>query len=158
MTKLFLPILLVVVLFSACGKEGPASTPCDTITTKAPDAEVGTLKAWIESQNITATADDRGFYYVIKTPGTGGKINPCSSIKVNYRGRLTTGQEFDANNGITFNLANLITGWREGIPLIEKGGNIMLYLPPSLAYGTQAQSGIPANSILIFTIDVVEVY
>ena len=56
--------------------------------------------------------------------------------------------------GLTWaRLSQVVVGWQQGIPLIAPGGNITLYLPPSLAYGPQAQTGIPANSILIFKID-----
>ena len=64
---------------------------------------------------------------------------------------------FDSGNGVSFGLNQLIVGWQEGIPLIAPGGSITLYLPPSLAYGAQAQQGIPANSILVFQIDLIRI-
>ncbi|MEN9448088.1 MAG: hypothetical protein RJA25_1378, partial [Bacteroidota bacterium] len=42
--------------------------------------------------------------------------------------------------------------WQEGIPLIGKGGKIKLLIPSALGYGTTAHGAIPANSILIFDI------
>ena len=48
-------------------------------------------------------------------------------------------------------------GWQAAIPLIAPGGSITLYLPSSLAYGARAQNGTPANSILIFKIDLIRV-
>jgi FKBP-type peptidyl-prolyl cis-trans isomerase FkpA len=74
---------------------------------------------------------------------------------VKYTGRLTNGSVFDSSTGATFALANLITGWQQGIPYIGKGGKITLYLPPSLGYGSQASGSIPANSILIFEIELI---
>ena len=67
------------------------------------------------------------------------------------------GSTFDSGNGVEFPLSNLITGWQEGIPLLSPGGKITLYLPPSLAYGTNASGSIPRNSNLIFTIDLIKV-
>ena len=64
---------------------------------------------------------------------------------------------FDSGNNVQFNLSGLIIGWQEGIPLIAPGGSITLYLPPSLAYGSTAVGSIPANSILVFTIDLLAV-
>jgi FKBP-type peptidyl-prolyl cis-trans isomerase FkpA len=104
-----------------------------------------------------ATADERGFYYTIHSAGSGTKPTICSNVTVNYTGKLTTGSTFDSANGISFDLNRLIVGWQAGIPLIAPGGSITLYLPPSLAYGSQAQTGIPANSILVFRIDLVKV-
>jgi len=106
-----------------------------------------------------------GFYYKIVSPGTGTATpNLCSQIGINYKGQLTNGNVFDQSTQMAvFNLGQLIVGWQKGIPLIKTGGKINLYLPPSLAYGSQAirdQQGntlIPANSILIFTVDLVAI-
>lgn len=143
---------IAAFVFTSCQRD-TASAQCDPITTKAPAAEVTTLQQYIANSNITATADSRGFYYTITNPGTGTKPTACSNVTVDYVGKLTNGTQFDANNNIAFSLTGLITGWQEGIPLIAPGGSITLYLPPSLAYGSQAQNGIPANSILVFKID-----
>ncbi|GAB2553902.1 hypothetical protein GCM10027190_00420 [Spirosoma areae] len=134
-------------------------TPCAqaAVTTKAPQAEITALKQYIDANRITATADDRGFYYTIQSAGSGAKPTVCSNVTVNYTGKLTDGKTFDSGAGVSFGLNQLIVGWQEGIPLVAPGGSITLYLPPSLAYGSQAQNGIPANSILIFTIDLVRV-
>jgi len=80
-------------------------------------------------------------------------------------GRLTNGTVFDqspAGGTKTFTLGGLIPGWQKGIPLISSGGKITLYIPPSLGYGSVdvKQNNIviiPANSILIFEIDLVAV-
>lgn len=124
---------------------------------KAPEAEVAVLKEFIDASGISATADDRGFYYIIHSPGSGTKPTVRSNVTVNYEGSLTNGKIFDSNKNISFGLYQLILGWQEGIPLIAPGGSITLYLPPSLAYGSRAQGGIPANSILIFKIDLIRI-
>ncbi len=141
--------LFCLSLVFACKKKNT----CDNPTTKAPDAEITTLQNYITSNSIVATKDGRGFFYKIETPGGTDKPTNCKAVNVKYTGQLTDGSVFDQSNGATFGLSNLILGWQEGIPLIGKGGKIILYLPPSLAYGSQSQSGIPANSILIFTIE-----
>ena len=124
---------------------------------KAPEAEVAILKEFIDAIGISATADERGFYYIIHSPGSGPKPTVRSNVTVNYEGSLTNGKVFDSGKNISFGLYQLILGWQEGIPLIAPGGSITLYLPPSLAYGSRAQGGIPANSILIFKIDLIRV-
>ena len=145
----------LVLMLSACDKK--SDKPCPPVTTSAPAEEVSRLEQYLASANITATKDDRGFYYTIKNAGSGDKPNACSTVKVAYKGRLTNGEEFDASSGVEFPLQDLIAGWQEGIPLIAPGGSITLYLPPSLAYGNAAQQGIPANSILVFEIDLLSV-
>lgn len=145
----------LVFSFAACNKKSTA--PCPSVTTAAPADEVTRLEQYLASANISATKDERGFYYTITKPGGEDKPSPCATVQVNYAGRLTTGEEFDAAQNVTFPLSNLIAGWQEGIPLIGTGGSITLYLPPSLAYGDAAQPDIPANSILVFAIDLLDI-
>lgn len=151
--------LWLALVFTVLGCGSAERTPCTetVVTTKAPSEEVATLKQYIDSAGIKATADERGFYYTIDTPGKGQKPTVCSNVTVNYTGKLTNGKTFDSANNSRFDLNQLIVGWQEGIPLIGEGGSVTLYLPPSLAYGAQAQNGIPANSILVFKIILVRV-
>ena len=58
---------------------------------------------------------------------------------------------------VSFNLLELIQGWQKGLPLVKKGGKIKLIIPPSLGYGATPQQGIPANSVLVFDIELVGV-
>ena len=145
------------LLAGSCQQAGDSACNPAPVTTEAPQAEVTALKQFIDTNKINATADSRGFYYTIKSPGSGTKPTVCSDVTVNYVGKLTNGNTFDSGNGVSFGLNQLIVGWQEGIPLVAAGGSITLYLPPSLAYGSAAQDGIPANSILLFTIDLVRV-
>lgn len=154
-------VLIVISLFAAitsCNKKD--DNKCPEVTTTAPASEVATLKAYLQANNITAVEDMRGFFYTIDAPGSGTKPTACSGVTVNYVGKLTNGTTFDSGNNVSFSLGGLITGWQEGIPLIAPGGTITLYLPPSLAYGPQpSRDGrIPANSNLIFKIDLKSVY
>ena len=119
-----------------------------------------TLEAYITRAGITdAIKDSRGFYYKILTEGTG--VNPTVSSKVTiyYKGTLTNGSIFDQTGAApaTFNLNQLILGWQYGLPLIKPGGKILLYLPPSLGYGSSPVGTIPANSVLIFEVQLVSV-
>lgn len=150
-------LLMGALVTSGC--QDTDQTPCNAVavTTKAPAAEVSALKQYIDANKIVATADDRGFYYTIQSPGTGTKPTVCSNVTVNYVGKLTNNTTFDSGKSVSFGLNQLIIGWQEGIPLIAPGGSITLYLPPSLAYGSQAQGSIPANSILIFQIDLIRI-
>jgi peptidylprolyl isomerase len=91
--------------------------------------------------------------------GTGKTATPGSTITVNYVGVLYKGgKEFDSswkrNQPFTTPLATgVIQGWSQGIPGMKVGGRRELIIPPSLAYGKTAQQGIPANSTLIFIVD-----
>jgi FKBP-type peptidyl-prolyl cis-trans isomerase FkpA len=56
-----------------------------------------------------------------------------------------------------FSLNGVIQGWQIGIPLVKAGGRIMLLIPSGLGYGNSSAGSIPANSVLLFTIDVLTV-
>jgi FKBP-type peptidyl-prolyl cis-trans isomerase FkpA len=154
MRRIILGALILVATLSACKK----NKDCPPVNISASPTEIANLKSYIETNSIDATQDPRGFYYNITKEGSGAKPNPCSNIEVNYVGKLTNGTIFDQGNGVKFPLGGLIIGWQEGIPLVGSGGSITLYLPPSLAYGSAANGPIPANSNLIFTIDLKGIY
>ncbi len=92
--------------------------------------------------------------------GTGAVATAASTVTVQYVGVLYKGgKQFDAswNDGsgkpVTFPLTGVIKGWQEGIPGMRIGGRRELIIPPSLGYGSTAQAKIPANSTLVFVID-----
>ena len=143
MSKYRFVVLLWVLIAGSCKQKDQASPV--------------TLKQYIDTNKISATEDSRGFYYTIESPGSGAKPTVSSNVTVNYVGKLTNGNTFDSGKAVSFNLKDLIVGWQYGIPLIAPGGSITLYLPPTLAYGSQDQNGIPANSVLIFKIDLIRV-
>jgi peptidylprolyl isomerase len=96
--------------------------------------------------------------------GTGATAKPGSTVTVNYVGALyNNGKIFDAswNHKQTFTTplaaSSVIPGWVPGIAGMRVGGRRELIIPPSLAYGSTAQSGIPANSTLVFVVDLLKV-
>lgn len=158
--SLLVGILAIIVIMSACKKDKIQPCPYIDPVITVPAAEITALETYLASKNITnAIKDPRGFYYTISTPGTGATAELCSSISINYTGKLTNEIIFDETLGTpaTFTLGELIAGWIKGIPLIKEGGSIILYLPPTMGYGSRTIPGIPANSILIFDIDLIRV-
>ncbi|HEX4372579.1 MAG TPA: FKBP-type peptidyl-prolyl cis-trans isomerase [Puia sp.] len=129
----------------------------------APTSEQKAVKAYLDSNNITATLNQSGFYYSIVSQGSGSTPNLCSHIAVSYKGQLTDGTIFDQETAQIFTLGDLIDGWKKGLPLIQSGGEIKLYIPPSLGYGNVGYKDnngniiVPSNSILIFDIDLLSI-
>ena len=86
-------------------------------------------------------------------------VTPTDEVTVNYRGKLLDGTEFDSSysRGVpaTFQVSGVIKGWQEALVLMKPGANYELYVPPDLAYGPQPRPNIPANSLLIFDVDLV---
>ncbi|MEI9945001.1 MAG: FKBP-type peptidyl-prolyl cis-trans isomerase [Chitinophagaceae bacterium] len=155
MYKLFVAIFFSVILF-ACKKENSCDyDPCGYV---APSAEIQAVQSYLTTNSIVATQHCSGLFYKIESAGNGKNATPCSYVGVRYKGMLTNGTVFDnPPSAVSFNLGGLITAWKNALPLIASGGRIILYVPPSLGYGNQAVGSIPANSILIFEIDLVAV-
>jgi peptidylprolyl isomerase len=89
--------------------------------------------------------------------GYGPLVQADSLLTVQYTGWLTDGTVFDSSwqrDPAIFPLPNVIEGWREGLEGINVGSQVLLVIPPSLGYGDQDRGSIPANSTLIFVIDI----
>lgn len=146
-------LLLVVGVCASCKKDEYDADQ----QLKIDDAQI---VDFIAKNSIVAVKHESGIYYQIITPGTGNfTFTGSSNVTVKYEGRLLNGSVFDkSTTGATFVLNKLITGWQIGIPLIQKGGKIRLIIPSTLAYRDQSPSAsIPANSVLDFTIDLINV-
>jgi len=103
-----------------------------------------------------------GLQYVIINPGEGRSPKATDSVKVNYRGTLLNGTEFDSsykrNEPIEFPLNGVIKGWTEGLQLIKEGGKIKLFIPSNLAYGSRGAGGlIGPDETLIFEVELLKV-
>lgn len=156
MKKVKVLLLLFVfstVLINGCKK----SDPYDANAQLAKDEEL--IKNYLTTNNITATRHETGVYYIVSEPGSGDVVYTTNtSIKVNYKLRLLGGQVIEQSTEPYSNLlGNLIMGWQIGISQIQKGGKMRLFVPSGYAYGPQATNKVPANSILDFDIELVDV-
>ncbi|XZF14704.1 FKBP-type peptidyl-prolyl cis-trans isomerase [Chitinophagaceae bacterium MMS25-I14] len=155
MKKIILPALLALALMESCAK---TDTTCPVPNVSVPDAELDSVRQYLTANNITnAVFDSRGFYYSISDSGTGRRPTACNTVLVDYVGTYTNGYVFDRNHAVSFLLTQVIDGWKLGIPLVKEGGVINLYLPPSLGYGATGTATIPANTVLIFTVNMVQI-
>ena len=107
----------------------------------------------------SADSTASGIVYLIQDSGSDVRAtDDRDTVKVNYRGTLIDGKEFDKNEGIEFPLNRVIRGWTEGMKLVGEGGKITLVIPANLAYGERGPREIGANSTLIFDVDLLEVH
>ncbi len=104
---------------------------------------------WVETSS--------GLQYRIVTAGDGASPTASDRVRVNYRGTFIDGTVFDANDGIEFPLGGVISGWIEGLQLINVGSTVELAIPAELAYGVNGRSGIPGGSTLLFTVDLLAI-
>jgi FKBP-type peptidyl-prolyl cis-trans isomerase len=102
-------------------------------------------------------------YKVVYSPNpTAAKPSPDATVKINYEGKLVNGSVFDSSyaRGVPaeFPLAQLVPAWKIAVPMMHKGDTWELYVPSQLGYGPQAapDGSIPANSVLIFKIELID--
>ena len=101
--------------------------------------------------------------------GTGTEATNGRTVSVNYTGWLYSataasnkGTQFDTNAGrgafaFVLGARQVITGWDQGLLGMRVGGLRRLVIPPSLGYGSQANGPIPANSTLVFEVELLSV-
>lgn len=102
-----------------------------------------------------------GLQYQVLLEGTGPIAKENQPVKVHYVGTLMDGQKFDSsydrNQPAVVKTKEVIQGWKEALKLMKAGSKWRLVIPPELAYGNQAQPGIPPFSVLVFEVDLLEV-
>ncbi|HPG32723.1 MAG: FKBP-type peptidyl-prolyl cis-trans isomerase [Lentimicrobiaceae bacterium] len=142
-------LILLFVLVSSCAKEDNYAEKDDKL-----------IREYLEKKDIQAMKTASGLYYTITVPGSDEKPDLTSKVTVHYKGYFLNDEEFESSysgSAPTFPLANVIQGWREGLQLFGKGGKGTLYIPSGLAYGSTAMAGVPANSVLIFDIHLINI-
>ncbi|MBS7564298.1 FKBP-type peptidyl-prolyl cis-trans isomerase [Mucilaginibacter sp. Bleaf8] len=173
--KLGILIALAALLFASCEK-------ADTgVVINADQAAIDDkiVLDYIASQgldsvkrveNVTSTGlpisdkDTIGVFYKVIDKGPVATLyNPNSSkVTVGYTGKVVTSGKIFAQTGDihpSFSLGEVIKGWQLGIPKVNKGGTVRLFITSRYAYGPYAQPslGMPANAVLDFTIKVYDV-
>lgn len=104
-----------------------------------------------------------GLVYLPVKEGSGASPAATDNVKVNYRGTLIDGKEFDSSYSrgepAEFPLTGVIKCWTEGLQKMKVGGKAKLTCPPALAYGENGAGGgqIPGNSALVFEVELLAV-
>ena len=109
---------------------------------------------------VTPVAGDPPTTLVVQPliKGTGAEVTADQTLTVNYSLFLWDGtpveSSFDSGEPATFALNAVIPGWTEGLAGQTVGSQVLLVVPPDKGYGDQASDSIPANSTLIFVVDI----
>lgn len=121
-------------------------------------------KQWLEnkSRENGVIALSQGVLYKVLTIGNNDCVHPShrSIVTVHYTGRTINDNVFDSSCGETplaFRLSDLIEGWIIAIQNMCVGDKWEIYIPSELGYGRFSQPGIPANSTLIFEIELLSI-
>ena len=127
------------------------------------EKETQVLLAKMAEKGDNQTPEPSGLIIIQRQKGNGVKPLAGQKVSVHYTGTLLDGTVFDSsvqrNEPIAFTLGQgqVIKGWDEGIAAIEVGGKATLMIPSWLAYGARAMGPIPANSSLIFEVELVKI-
>lgn len=101
-----------------------------------------------------------GLQYIVLKEGKGDLPKATSRVKVNYKGTLIDGTEFDSSKKpVEFAANRVIKGWTEGLQLMKVGSKYKFFIPQDLAYGAFPRKGgvIKPFSTLIFEVELVAI-
>lgn len=140
MIRLLLTLIIAGALIASCGSSKE--------TTKGEDSMIKTAS---------------GLQYIDIEEGTGSSPAKGQTCVVHYHGTLLDGTVFDSSKerGQPFEFqigeGRVIKGWDEGVMTMKIGGKRKLVVPPDLAYGPRQMGKIPANSTLVFEVELLDI-
>lgn len=150
-------VLSILLFNSGCKKDEEESLSPQQQLVK----DIMIIEDYLSSRDLTAQRTASGLHYIITQEGTGEHPTINDIVTIKYKGYLTDGTVFDQTppaNALTQPLSIFIQGWIEGIPYLKSGGGKgMLLIPSALGYGSNANRSIPANSVLIFDVTLLEI-
>lgn len=118
------------------------------------------FRAEFEQQDGVVKTES-GLLYRVMTAAEGEQPKDTDTVQVHYKGTLIDGTQFDSSydrgEPATFPLNRVIPGWTEGVQLMPVGSKFKFVIPPQLAYGEQDTPSIPANSTLVFEVELLKI-
>ena len=128
-------------------------------------AQMGISNAFMEENKTKegVKVTESGLQYEVLQEGTGASPDANDLVKVHYRGTLTDGTVFDSSyergEPAEFPVNRVIAGWQEALQMMKEGSKWVVYIPPTLGYGTNPPPGseIKSNDVLIFEMELLEV-
>lgn len=139
-----------------------ASPPALTATpSSAAAAGAAFLAANAKASGVVALPSGLQYKVVTSGPKAGPSPRIGDIIKVHYEGKLLDGTVFDSSyeRGVpaVFPLDGLVPAWVIALQRMKAGDEWILYVPPALGYGARDKGPIPANSVMIFRIELLDV-
>jgi peptidylprolyl isomerase len=158
LTSLLAPLcaLALGTTLVACSDDDETTAPPTTTNTGVIETTTfaGSLGVNVSAAGWTKTTT--GLYYrTLSAPAAGAATAANGQrVSVRYTGWLANGTEFQSSTfSFTLGRGEAIAGWDQGIVGMRVGERRQLVIPPSLGYGAQANGAIPANSILVFNVE-----
>jgi len=141
LTRLWIGVAAVAVAAGGlawAGQRGLNATPASYLAQNADEEGVVTTES--------------GLQYKVLEEGDGPSPTAADVALVGYKGTLLDGTVFDENPQTAMPVDGVVPGFSEGLQKMKKGGKYRLWIPPQLGYGEQAAGPIPANSVLVFDV------
>lgn len=151
---------LAALTLSACGRaEAPVAAGVDKATVEAAEKFLDTNR---KAEGVVTTPTGLQ-YKVVKASTDADAISPDNNdlVRVHYEGTLTDGTVFDSSfergAPMVFSPDQVVPGWTEALQLMKTGDEWLVYLPPELGYGDVQAGHIPAHSVLVFRLQLLDV-
>lgn len=155
LSTIFFVLLLAGLTISGCKKEDDGLPPAEQLA-----KDIMIIEDYLRDNNLQAQKTASGLHYIITEEGPGEHPTADNTVTVKYTGYYPDGTIFDRTSpasAATFPLSVVIQGWTEGIPLLKSGGGKgILLIPSALGYGPRDYQRIPANSVLIFEVTLLD--
>ncbi len=149
-----------VLLVAACATATPPAKPVAYTGTPQEQWEQGqrAYEAWSKARaGWIVTPSGLQAHRVKAAKASAARPVPTDTVTIHYVGRFIDGRVFDSSRArgepATFPLPRLIQGWQEGVPMMRVGETWEFVIPGSIAYGDRHRDPIPANSTLLFEIE-----
>ena len=154
LVRLLTPLLALALPLAGCGDDDATTAPT-TFTSIEATTFAPSLGVDVSAAGWTKTPTGLWYRTLASAPATAATVANGQTVSVRYTGWLANGTEFQSST-YTFTLGRgeAIAGWDQGIVGMRTGERRQLVIPPSLGYGSRANGPIPANSVLVFNVEV----
>ncbi|MCG6190972.1 FKBP-type peptidyl-prolyl cis-trans isomerase [Maribellus maritimus] len=157
--SVWIGIVFSMFLSSCLDSEEPSQSLADEA------AKLHQYITGLESEGHDVDTTALGVYYVTMEEGTGDYPEFGDTLTVTYSGYFINGNIFDTSkysetdSTWTFELGDdrIISGWNDGMKVINKDAKVQLMIPSTLAYGEDGYGSVPPNNSLIFVVRMVDI-
>jgi len=148
-------LFALAFILTACG-QAMDKTNAQTISEQNLQKGQAFLSETAKVPGVSVLPSGVMYKIVSRSANPGAQPTVADNVTINYEGKLLDGSVFDSsfarNEPANFPLGRLIPAWQQVIPLMHVGDEIVLYTPPSAAYGERDLGQIPPNSTLVFRV------
>jgi FKBP-type peptidyl-prolyl cis-trans isomerase len=147
---------VAALAFAGCDRKPPGPTP-EANLAKSKEFMAQNAKA----PGVVTLPDGLQYKVVRQGPGLGPNPRPQDKVEVHYEGKLLDGMVFDSSyergKPQVFPLEGLVPAWVTALQKMKAGDEWTLWVPPELGYGDETKGPIPANSVMVFRIELLSV-